>query len=197
MKKNPSNSDSLGAQIEATFMDGTQRAVFEVFCGLGHERSLRKLQDTLTANGQSYSDSQLKRWSTKFKWFDLALRTDHAIGVAIEEKMVPVHTERISKALDSINTLKEKFYERVQKGEITVDLPDFINLIKVEALILGDPTERREEVHTTHISHEFKGLNPAQIAAITRIAAAQEYGLPPVEEPINVTPHDEDEEEAV
>jgi len=165
--------------IESVFMTGEQRRVFEIFVGLGSDRSLEKLIQTLSEveDIKQVSGSTIKRWSSKFKWFELATRTDQQIVEGIAESALPVHRARVAKDLQYIDKLKDKFYKAVDEGKVEVDLPQFVLLLKTEALLLGDPTERREEVHTHKLAGELQ-LTDAQLHAVLRVTAAKEFGLP-------------------
>jgi hypothetical protein len=168
--------------IESVFMTPEQRQVFEIFIGLGAERSLEKLITTLATMAEveglkTPSGSTIKRWSSKFKWFELATRTDAEIVAGIAAGALPVHRERTAKALRYIEKMKDTFYKAVDAGTVEVDLPQFVLLLKTEALLLGDPTERREEVHTHKLAGELQ-LTDTQLRAVLRLTAAKEFGLP-------------------
>lgn len=158
-------------------MTAEQRRVFEMFVALGTDRSLAKLWEVVKESDIDISEASIKRWSSRFHFFDLATRTDQQIVDGIAEGALPIHRERVEKELKYINKLKDKFYEQVDAGKIDVTLSDFVTLLKTERLILGDPTERREEIKTTRLEHEIV-VSSGEVKEILRRSAAQEYGLP-------------------
>ncbi len=58
---------------------------------------------------------------------------------------------------------------------IDPDFRDFCESIKLERLILGDPTERREDVKASRLVVE---LGEAELLHADRAIAAKRYGLP-------------------
>jgi hypothetical protein len=180
------------AKIEAAFMDPAQQRVFQMYVGLGPERSILKLLAVCKEAGIDTSEATLKRWSSKFKWTDLVTRTEQQISNRIAEEAMPLHVKNTQKDLDIIGQLKEKFYARVEAGEIKIDLADYVLLLKTEALIVGDPTERKEIVNTDKHTVEVHMTNE-QMADFMRFDAIQKHGLPPP--PKNVTPEVEHDAE--
>ena len=172
------------AQIEAAFMNPLQRRVFEMFVGMGDERSLPKLLNLCKASGVEVSEPTLKRWSSKFKWIDLAQDTGKAIADKIAEGMLPDHIARVKLDLEVINKLKDQFRKDVEAGLVAVTLSDYISLIKTEQLLTGNPTDRsaNDSTHTLKIH-----IDDSEIAAVLGLSERRKRGLPSPEL-INVTP---------
>jgi hypothetical protein len=177
------------AQVEIALseMDVDQQQVFQLFVGLGFSRTLQGLADVCKEHGyKGTSLSTLKRWSSDYSWQELAQVVGRNISKQIANEMLPVHAERTKKQLETLDLLEDRFMERVKldpANELTdeerarvidVNLNDFMALIKTRRLIMGDPTERRENVDT----HIHKWADSDLDRAIDVIAEKQ-FGLPP------------------
>lgn len=171
------------AEIYLSEMDIDQQTVFQLFVGLGTERSLLKLTGICKEQKIKVSYSTIKRWSTEFKWLELAKIVARNLSDKLAKEMLPAHLERAKKQLEAIDTLEDRFYERLKldpdsldpserERAIDVSLSDFFNLIKTRRLIMGDPTQ--EKVNTT-VTHRF---DDEQLDAAVDIIAQKRYGLP-------------------
>ncbi len=176
-------------------MDEDQARVFNMFVGLGRERSLVDLAALcVQKNIPGASLSTLKRWSSQFEWFALAEFVGHEISARLVDDLLPAHVERARKDLETISILKERFHNRaridptdemlpqaVRNRAIDLTLNDYLSLIKTERLILGDPTERKE-INETHTHKWSQDDLDRAAAALT----ASKYNLPP-DPPTTVT----------
>jgi len=173
------------AQVEISLseMDVDQQAIFQLFVGLGFERSLAKLEAHCKEQSIKVSLSTLKRWSSEFKWVELAQVVGRNLSNKLADAMLPEHLERAKKQLEAIDTLEDRFYDRLKldpasldEGErnraIDVNLNDFFNLIKTRRLIMGDPTAEKT---STTVTHRF---DDEQLDAAVDIIAKKRYGLP-------------------
>jgi hypothetical protein len=155
-----------------------------MYVALGAERTVDKVIELVKATPDiKASPSTIRRWSWRLRFHEMAERTDAKVVAGVAEAALPIHRERVSRDLHYINIMKEDFYRRIDAGKIHIDLPEFLALLKSEALLLGDPTERREEVHTTKLQHELN-LTDSQLKAILRVTAAAEFGLPPPDDAV-------------
>lgn len=171
------NVNEREARIQQAFMDPIQQRVFQMFIHIGRERSLPKLLEACKSADVSVSEATLKRWSSKFKWTDLALRTDSEISNRIVDAAMPLHVNGMQRDLEIIDKLKETFYKNVDAGLITVNLADYVMLLKTQALITGDPTARTEHTET-HKHSVTVQLTEEQLADMMRFDAAHKHSLP-------------------
>lgn len=171
------------AEISLSEMDIDQQQIFQLFVGLGFDRSLLKLDELCKAQSIKVSYSTLKRWSTNFKWIQLAKFVARDISQKLAKEILPTHLARAKKQLEAIDTLEDRFYERlkldpdssdplIRERAIDVNLSDFFNLVKTRRLIMGDPTEEKQ--HST-VTHRF---DDEQLDAAVDIIAKKRYGLP-------------------
>ena len=167
------------AKIEQAFMGPDQQKVFQMFVHLGRERTLPKLLSVCKEAEIAVSEATLKRWSARFKWVDLATRTDYEIANRIVEEAMPMHIHDLQRDLDIIEKLKESFYKRVENNEIKIELADYIILLKTQALIVGNPTERREIINTDKNEVTIH-MTDEQMAEMMRLDAAMKHGLPQI-----------------
>jgi len=178
------------ADICLSEMDETQARVFNMFVGLGRDRSLVDLTSLCIQREISASISTLKRWSSQFEWFALAEFVGHEISSKLTDALLPAHVERAKKDLATISLLKERFHiraqidptdetlpEAVRARAIDLSLADYLSLIKTERLILGDPTERKQVDET--VTHKWAQEDIDRAAAAL---ASSKYKLPPPEE---------------
>lgn len=172
-----------------------------MFVGLGRERTLVDLASICVQKSITASLSTLKRWSSQFRWFELAIFVGQEISIRLAEEMLPVHVERAKKDLETISILKERFHYRaridptdeslpdiVRARALDLGLNDYLSLIKTERLILGDPTERKEV--NEQITHRY---SEEDLARAAEALASSKYKLPPPEEePIKVVTIEQD-----
>lgn len=155
-----------------------------MFMGLGERRDLAQLLKVCHESGMKISYQTIKRYSSKFKWYELAQQTERALAEKIAAEMLPDHAEKIRRHLETINLLTGKFYEKVKRGEVDVDLEQFVVLVKTESMLTGGPKDN--PAVNANINIDI-GLDDAQLAAVLRLAEAKQRGLPPPDM-IDVTP---------
>ena len=165
-------------------MNPLQQRVFEMFVAMGDERSLPKLLSLCKAQEIETSEPTLKRWSSKFKWQELAQHTGEEVARQIAKTMLPDHVARTKKDLETIGKLKAQFEKDVEDGNIQVTLTEYISLIKTEQLLTGNPTDRSENSTVQTLKIELKD---SDLAALLRKSEQNKRGLPSVDI-IDVTP---------
>ena len=172
---------SRRAKIEAAFMDPRQVRAFQMFCALGEERTLDKLAEVCKTQAPDISIHMLRRWSAQFKWADLVLQTDVQVSATIAERSLQKHVERVAKALKYLAALEDLFYNKVERGEVDVNLTEFITLLKAGSMLRGLATEHTETTET----HQFKiDLSDDELRAALRQDVLKKRGLP-VPRPLN------------
>jgi hypothetical protein len=176
----------------SALMDERQGRVFQIFVALGSDRSLPQLHKACHQAGIQVSEIMLKRWSAKFRWFDLALRTQAEISRRLANEMLPKQVEYCKRDLEIIQTLKGRFYTRVDldpsdpklteaqvRRAIDVDLQDFLRLLDAEKKIVGRlPTDPPPPGPVDEPEKKLP-LADAMIARIIQTATEEKYGLPP------------------
>ncbi len=150
-------------------------SVFQMFYALGEGRTLDKFAEVCKTQAPDVSIHMLRRWSAQFKWADLVLQTDVQVSTAIAKRSLPNHVERAEKALKYLAALEDKFYDKVDRGEVDVNLMEFITVLKIGSMLRGLPTEAAETVH----AHRFKiDLSDDELRAALRLDVLKKRGLP-------------------
>ena len=186
-------------RIDSVRMNLRQRRVFEVYLGMGPERSLERLYGYCLDEGIAISLTGLKNWSKNFAWQPLIEQIEQDIAVELGKILLPDHVERVRGDLQRIQRMKLKFYEKVDNDEIDLTVDDFIKLLKIEDMLISKPVERG---NADELSGKYKVeviLTQEEITLAMRISAAKRHNLPMpqiVGDMRNVTPgHDDVETE--
>jgi hypothetical protein len=158
-------------------MDETQTACFRLFIELGYGRSIPALHRHVTALEMNVSLRQLLRWSAQYRWTEQAKKTVAAVAAKVEAAMLEDSVAWARKQIIALRAIQTKFIEGIEGFE--PDFRDYQDSVKMERLILGDPTERRDDVKTSRLVVE---LGEAELLDAARAIAAKRYGLPTSEE---------------
>jgi hypothetical protein len=154
-------------------MNNTQAECFRLFVELGDGRNIPALHRHLTALEMGVSLRQLLRWSAQYRWTDQAKKTTADIAAKVEEAMLEDGITWARKQIAALRAIQAKFIESIDGFD--PNFRDFQEAAKMERLILGDPTERREDVKTSRLTVE---LGEAELLNAARMIAAKRYGLP-------------------
>jgi hypothetical protein len=154
-------------------MDETQIACFRLFVELGERRSIPALHREVAALEMNVSLRQLLRWSAQHRWTEQTKKTTAVVAGKVEEAMIEDSVAWARKQIVALRAIQAKFIESIEGFD--PDFRDFQEAAKMERLILGDPTERREDVKTSRLVVE---LGEAELLAAARAIASKRYGLP-------------------
>ena len=148
------------------------------------------LAEVCKTQAPDVSIHMLRRWSAQFKWADLVLQTDVQVSKNIAERCLPNHVERVEKALKYLAALEDSFYNKVDRGEVDVNLMEFITLLKTGSMLRGLPTETGETLH----AHRFElDLSDNELRAALRLDVLKKRGLPLPRSVNTIDAHVEDE----
>ena len=161
------------SRTRAPTMDATQIACFRLFVEMGDGRSIPALHRRVTVLEMNVSLRQLLRWSAQYRWTEQAKKTTAVVAAKVEEAMLEDSVAWARKQIAALRAIQTKFIERIDGYE--PDFRDFQEAAKMERLILGDPTERHEDVKTSRLIVE---LGEAELLAAARAIASKRYGLP-------------------
>jgi hypothetical protein len=162
---------------QTSAMDDTQIACFRLFIELGEGRSIPALHRQVTALEINVSLRQLLRWSAHYRWTKQAKKTTAVVAAKIEEAMIEDSVARVRKVIAGLRTIQDRFIEGIDA--LDPDFRDFQDAVKMERLMLGDPTDRREDGKTPRLAVE---LSESELLAAVRAIAAKRYGLPRLED---------------
>lgn len=106
---------------------------FNIYYSLGHERSLDKLVQTMTANDMKVARQTLAAWSKKYNWQERIHRMDDEAQAKAEEiaiKESAIARSKVLKMLKNSMILYAKQLERVSKGQngMPMSVSDFKKL---------------------------------------------------------------------
>ena len=169
-------------------MDETIGHCFRLYVELGEKRSIPKLWKHVQTLDLGVTLRQLERWSQQYHWRESAVKTVEVIAQRTEEVLLEDSVSRARKLITGLRSIQDKFIERLaidphdpllddkqKMRAIDPDFRDFQEAVKLERLILGDPTERREDVTTSRLVVE---LGESELLDAARAIAAKRYGLP-------------------
>ena len=136
--------------------NGLQREAFEIYYQLGDKRSLRAVADQV-----GRTERTVAGWSRAYSWVDRVSQreiedaknnaTDKA---TLDSKTTDVKTRyRIM-----INNLMAMASRKIASGELKIrNIQDFERVVKLDMLLMGEITERSEQVGgSTELSAESK-----------------------------------------
>ena len=105
---------------------------------------------------------------------DGACKEDHC-GYRSKGRGIDARRQRClgAQAVTTLRAIQTKFIESIDGFD--PDFRDFQEAAKMERLILGDPTERREDVKTSRLIVE---LGESELLEAARAIASKRYGLP-------------------
>ena len=169
-------------------MDKQQAEIFQLFVELGPGRTTNKLLAVTEKMGLPVTLRQIRRWSEQWKWHTIADQQSHAVAARVEEAMVEDSVARNKKLISAYRKLQDRFIKKleIEPDDMTLseekramafdpDFKDFVESVKGERLILGDPTERREDITTSRLVVE---LGESELLEAARAIASKRYGLP-------------------
>ena len=172
-------------RIDSARMNPRERRIFEIYLGMGEDRSLEKLFGYCRDEGIIASIATLKQWSIKYAWQALLEQIEADIADELGKALLPDHVERTKNDLAHIQRMKLKFYRKVESDEIDITVEEYIKLLKIEETLIGRPTERSSDGELTGKYKVEIQLNEEQLAVALALSASSRHNLPP---PRNVTP---------
>lgn len=174
VKRKPHRATGKPKGTPRTIMNAREAKAFKVYLGLGEKRSLTKLAEAL---GEGYSLHTVGLWCKRFKWVELIGTTNEEIQSEVKQYVTAGLANRVERALQFLEKLEEKFYKKVNKGEIDVGLDEFMQVLRARAMLTGMPVERTE----TTVTHKVQ-VDVADIAVLQqalRAQASRQLGLAP------------------
>ncbi len=170
-------------------MSPDQQELFQRYAALGDTRTLKGLYEAIheEARFSHLSFRQLSRLSNKFKWSELTQKvSEHIVAQAIKAAE-PLIVSMVQKQIEGLHTVQRRFLERLgidptdpnlsdeqRSRALDPDFKDFQEAVKLERLILGDPTERKEIV--TAESRLVQAFSKEELLRLALAAASQRYG---------------------
>jgi hypothetical protein len=178
-------------------MDSTQQECFRLYVEMGDGRNIPKLHKIIEKLNMGVTLRMLQRYCIKYRWNENANKTAAVVAQRVEEVLVEDGVTRARKLINGLRQIQDRFITKIaldpldptltdaQKlRAIDPDFRDFQDAVKLERLILGDPTERREDVTVSRIQLE---LGESELLEAARLLASKRYGLPTDQEIRNVT----------
>lgn len=127
--------------------------IFNLYYAMGSDRSIKKLWNKLNQDATKMipkvpSYQTLKRWSKIFGWQEKIKQIDIEVSEILNKKLKKdvVYSKTNYRAL--VKKVIDKFKERLKEGKIKISKPqDIIEMIKLDLLMMGEPTGREEVIH--------------------------------------------------
>lgn len=118
------------------------RQMLEYFVELGEKRSL-----TLVAKRYHKTKGAISVIAKAFNWQEKAQERDQKVADAVAEDFDKQLAEAKIRKLKLIRALDAKLAQRLTSGQqFNVTTSDFVSAAKLELLLLGEATERTEEM---------------------------------------------------
>jgi hypothetical protein len=180
------------AVVATKTMTPEQHALFQRYVAMGEDRTLARLQEELARDPVTahVTIRMLERYSSKFHWRDLVKHVQNEIVAVAVEQAAPIIQHMIQEQIEALHTIQRRFIDRVaidpnapdltdvqRARAIDPDFKEFAEAIKLERLLMGDPTERKEVVTTE--SRLVAELTKEELIAIARETAAKRFGAAP------------------
>jgi len=140
--------------------------IFGIYYVMGKDRSLAKLRKKLmhpkcTQNAPSLDT--LKRWSRSFHWQEKVKQTDTEVSEILKKKLKKTAVNSKADYRELIKEVIDKFKEKLKEGKIKMSKPqDIIEMIKLDLLVMGEPTGREEHLVTHKLIEVDIGKYPKQ-----------------------------------
>ncbi|MBA7548977.1 hypothetical protein ES705_41445 [subsurface metagenome] len=142
--------------------------IFNLYYAMGDDRSIKKLWNKLNQDDTKMipkvpSYQTLKRWSKTFSWQERIKQTDIEVSEILKKKLkeTAVYSKESYRKL--IKEVIDKFKEKLEEGKIKISKPqDIIEMIKLDLLVMGEPTGREEHLVTHKLIEVDIGKYPKQ-----------------------------------
>lgn len=126
-----------------------QLEAFELYYSLGLDRSLQIVADKVGKNVRTVSG-----WRSKYEWDDRVAQRE--LEVARNAGLNELHRETLAIRTmyrKAINTLLMQADKDIKEGKLQIEnVEDLERVIKLDLLLMGEPTERIEVIHKTEES---------------------------------------------
>lgn len=135
--------------------NGLQREAFEIYYQLGEQRSLRKVADKV-----GRTERTVAGWSRTFNWVDRVNQREieDAKNNATDKALLNSQTTDVkTRYRIMINNLMAMASRKIAKGELSIrNVQDFERVVKLDMLLMGEITERGEQIGSTELSQADK-----------------------------------------
>lgn len=180
-------------------MTPVQSQVFNMYAAIGPTRSIKALLALCTEDDMNITERMLRRWSDQFRWNEMVQQVNDDVVEKMSTALAPQMLDITNQQINALHTIQKRFIERLEidpanpnltdeerARAIDPGLRDFADAVKLERLLLGDPTERTEHVATSRVVAE---ISQPELQVMARELLARKYGLPSVK---NITPKEDE-----
>ena len=132
-----------------------QKEAFEIYYQLGADRSLRKVAEKV-----GRTERTIAGWSRSYSWVDRVSQREieDAKNNATDKALLNSQTTDVkTRYRIMINNLMAKASQKIAKGELCIkNVQDFERVVKLDMLLMGEVTERGENIGATELSQADK-----------------------------------------
>ncbi len=121
-------------------------AAFQQWAGLGHARSYQKVADLLGTKKKTVMLA-----AHRLGWQARLEAIESAAAAEADSRRVRDRADRIQDTIRIIDASRSKFATQLLNSSFRLTGSDFVGLIKLEALLEGDPTGRVEISEVTSV----------------------------------------------
>lgn len=120
------------------------KEAFELYYGLGNERSLQKVADEYGVTLKA-----VHQWNVSFNWQERVIQRDTEIGRKLQEKNIDTILNEKANYRKIIKLAVGQIVDSMREGEITYKIQDLDKLIRLDMYLLGE-NESSVKIENNH-----------------------------------------------
>ena len=120
------------------------KEAFELYYGLGNERSLQKVADEYGVTLKA-----VHQWNVSFNWQERVVQRDTEIGRKLQERNIDTILNEKANYRKIIKLAVGQIVDSMREGEITYKIQDLDKLIRLDMYLLGE-NESSVKIENNH-----------------------------------------------
>ena len=160
-----------------------QQRAFDLYWGLGHDRTIERLHEALRASGPVRSQRTLYEWSRQLHWQDRIGELERDARFAADAARVQALREMAERHAKEALLLQQKGAEwltTIAVHRVTADgaIRALVEGVRMERLARGEATEKKEISGELEIRPRLKGLTDEQLDDLIDLVERDLEGTP-------------------
>jgi len=127
-----------------------QKEAYQYYLYLGSDRCLKKVSKKYKVVLQT-----VRNWSAKQQWKKRLETDEKELYDSLKNRYREKWTNRMEKRLKTIDNSIDLFNDLLDAKGLKLSPTDFINMVKLENLLIGEPTERTDVIDRKKIAQEM------------------------------------------
>ena len=120
------------------------KEAFELYYGLGNERSLQKVADEYGVTLKA-----VHQWNVSFNWQERVIQRDTEIGRKLQERNIDTILNEKANYRKIIKLAVGQIVDSMREGEMTYKIQDLDKLIRLDMYLLGE-NESSVKIENNH-----------------------------------------------